>query len=250
MNFFPMLFHLLALSIALATGSQLIAQDTLFLNSDWENIPSRTNANYYRFVKKGKADTSSAVVKTYFMNGQLESEIEYENYLQKTHHGSYKEWYEDGQLERELSYYHDKLNGPLKTYWPDGTLKRSDEFADGLFLNGKVYDRTGKEATYCMYQEMPQFPGGTRAMVEYIQKTVKYPKKARRKGIQGRVYIRFVVKGDGTLDKVEIIQGVSPELDAEALRTVKSMPTWTPGKQEGELVNVYFNLPINFILRD
>jgi len=250
MHFPSILFRTLTLSILLISGLSLTAQDTLFLDPDWKVTSSRANAEYYRFVRKGKADTNMAFVKTYYMNGKIESDVEYGDYQKKTRHGHYMEWFEDGQLLMETNYRNGEFDGTLKTYWPDGTLKRHDEYANGKLLNGKAYDRTGKEAVYCMYREMPQFPGGTSAMMDFIIKTVRYPKKARRKGIQGKVFVKFVVNGDGSLSDFTIIKGVSPELDAEALRAVKAMPRWSPGKEEGEPVNVYFNLPINFILRD
>lgn len=95
---------------------------------------------------------------------------------------------------------------------------------------------------------MPQFPGGQIAMMKYIMENMKYPKQAMKEGIQGRVAVRFIVEKDGSISDVKPILSVHPLLNKEAVRVVKSMPKWTPGKQNGKPVRVRFNLPIMFKL--
>ena len=97
-------------------------------------------------------------------------------------------------------------------------------------------------------EEQPMFPGGMQEMMKFIQKEVKFPKDAQDKGIQGRVIVQFVVNKDGSICEDTILKSVSPSLDAEAVRVVRSMPNWTPGKQKGEPVRVRFTLPITFRL--
>lgn len=95
---------------------------------------------------------------------------------------------------------------------------------------------------------MPQYPGGQIAMMKYIMENMKYPKQAMKEGIQGRVAVRFIVEKDGSISDVKPILSVHPLLNKEAVRVVKSMPKWTPGKQNGKPVRVRFNLPIMFKL--
>lgn len=95
---------------------------------------------------------------------------------------------------------------------------------------------------------MPQYPGGQIAMLKYIMENMKYPKQAMKEGIQGRVAVRFIVEKDGSISDVKPILSVHPLLNKEAVRVVKSMPKWTPGKQNGKPVRVRFNLPIMFKL--
>jgi protein TonB len=97
---------------------------------------------------------------------------------------------------------------------------------------------------------MPEFPGGEAALAAFIKKEVKYPKKAKRAGIEGQVVIRFVVDKDGSVSDAKVAKGVDPLLDAEALRAVQAMPKWTPGKLNGKPVKVQFNLPVRFRLQD
>lgn len=97
-------------------------------------------------------------------------------------------------------------------------------------------------------EEMPSFPGGVMALMEFLQKNVKYPVEAQKKGVQGRVLVSFVVEKDGSLSEIKTVKSVDPLLDEEALRVVKSMPNWTPGKQKGKAVRVKYNVPISFKL--
>lgn len=99
-------------------------------------------------------------------------------------------------------------------------------------------------------QQMPGFPGGEAEMYAFISRNLKYPVIDQENGIQGRVTVRFVVDKTGKIDKVEILKGVSVNCDREAMRVVKAMPNWIPGKNNGEPVNVYFTLPIVFQLRN
>lgn len=86
-------------------------------------------------------------------------------------------------------------------------------------------------------------------MQKYIQNNLKYPVKAQEAGVQGRVALRFIVSATGEIEDVGVMRGISPECDAEAVRVIKAMPKWNPGKQNGKDVAVYFNLPIQFKLQ-
>jgi len=97
-------------------------------------------------------------------------------------------------------------------------------------------------------EEHPQFPGGDAELMKFLQQNVKYPKEAQEQGKQGRVIVQFVVNKDGSISNDTIVRSVDPLLDAEALRVVRSMPNWTPGKQRGKEVRVRFTLPVTFRL--
>ena len=93
---------------------------------------------------------------------------------------------------------------------------------------------------------MPQFPGGNKALLNFLGKNVNYPFDAMRNNIQGRVTVNFLVMADGTISDVKIVQSVHPSLDKEAIRVVKSMPKWIPGTKNGEPAEIYFTLPVIF----
>lgn len=101
---------------------------------------------------------------------------------------------------------------------------------------------------YDVVEVMPQYPGGQIAMMKYIMENMKYPKQAMKEGIQGRVTVSFIVEKDGRVSNVRLLHSVQSALDKEAIRVVKSMPKWTPGKHNGKPVRVRFNLPVMFKL--
>ena len=104
------------------------------------------------------------------------------------------------------------------------------------------------EEIFTFVEEYPEFPGGDKALREYILNTIKYPEVARTSGITGTVYVQFVVEKDGSISDVKVVRGIGGGCDEEAVRVVKSMPRWKPGKQRGQPVRVYFTLPIEFKL--
>ena len=107
-----------------------------------------------------------------------------------------------------------------------------------------------EEVIFVVVETMPEFPGGQQALFKYLSENVKYPVIAQENGIQGRVICQFVVNKDGSIVDVEVVRsGGDPSLDKEAVRVIKSMPKWKPGKQRGKPVRVKFTLPVNFKLQ-
>ncbi|MBP8791130.1 MAG: energy transducer TonB [Breznakibacter sp.] len=102
---------------------------------------------------------------------------------------------------------------------------------------------------FFIVEQMPVFPGGEEALRKYIAQSVKYPAIAQENGIQGRVFVAFVVNTKGEVTDVKIARGVDPNLDKEAIRVVTNMPKWAPGKQRGKAVKVSYTVPINFVLQ-
>ena len=98
-------------------------------------------------------------------------------------------------------------------------------------------------------EEMPSFPGGQGALMQYLASNIKYPVVAQENGVQGRVIVSFVVERDGSISDVKVARSVDPSLDREAQRVVKSMPRWSPGKQNGSTVRVKYTVPVVFRLQ-
>ena len=98
-------------------------------------------------------------------------------------------------------------------------------------------------------EQQPLFPGGPAALMKYLSENTKYPVVAQENGFQGRVTVQFVVEKDGSISDVHVLRGVDPSLDKEAVRVVKSMPRWTPGKQNGITVRVNYRVPVLFRLQ-
>ena len=104
------------------------------------------------------------------------------------------------------------------------------------------------EKTFIIVEQMPKYPGGEKELRNYISKKIKYPQIAKENGIQGKVIVRFVVTKTGQIERVEIVRPLDPMCDKEAIRVVRSLPTFIPGKQNGKNVNVWYTLPIIFKL--
>jgi len=101
---------------------------------------------------------------------------------------------------------------------------------------------------FTVVEDKPSFPGGEGALMKFLSAHIDYPALAKESGIQGRVFINFVVEPDGSIDHVKVLRGIGGGCDEEAVRVVKSMPKWIPGKQRGKPVRVSFNLPVKFTL--
>ena len=104
------------------------------------------------------------------------------------------------------------------------------------------------EEAFVVVEQQPEFPGGLRALGDYMSKTLRYPRSAASAGVSGRVFVSFVVNTDGSLTDVAVLKGIGFGCDEEALRVVRQMPRWKPGKQSGRAVRVKYNLPISFAL--
>lgn len=129
----------------------------------------------------------------------------------------------------------------------------SDEAEHVLKVNEKVVDevppKVEETKIHDVVEQMPTFKGGDAALMKYLNDHIKYPVIAEENGIQGRVVTTFVVERDGSITDVRVIKSVDPSLDKEAVRVVKSMPKWNPGKQNGAAVRVKFTLPVTFRLQ-
>ncbi len=105
------------------------------------------------------------------------------------------------------------------------------------------------QIVYDQVEQMPEYPGGMPALMEFLRNNVKYPQDALKQKVEGRVMVQFVVETDGSITDLKVAKKVFPSLDAEGIRVAKAMPKWTPGKQNGKPVRVQYNLPIVFRLR-
>ena len=106
-----------------------------------------------------------------------------------------------------------------------------------------------KERVFDVVENMPEFPGGQDSLMSFLMHTIKYPKEAMEKGVQGRVVAKFIVEKDGQVSTPQVLRSVYPALDEEALRVIHCMPKWKPGKQNGREVRVFFTLPVTFRMK-
>lgn len=129
-----------------------------------------------------------------------------------------------------------KLLGYNESY-PDQNTEKGVN--DSVKWEGRIYE---------VVEQMPHFPGGAASLMRYLSENIKYPIQAQMKGISGRVVVSFVVEPDGAFSDLRVIRSVDPILDKEALRVVRDMPRWIPGKQDGKPVRARYNVPVSFRL--
>ncbi len=142
-----------------------------------------------------------------------------------------------------------KTNTAIGTF----DVKGNDE-AEGEVLKAKevIADEKPKEEeskVFDVVEQMPEFPGGVAALMQWINNNIKYPAIAEENGIQGRVVCTFVVERDGSVTDIKVVRSVDPSLDREAIRVLNKMPRWNPGKQNGAAVRVKYTMPVTFRLQ-
>ena len=263
----------LAFLVLLVTSS-LCAQtkiDTLYLDRDLQvTSGSDTNFQYIRYksMRDGKIFVqehyrNGCLYKTgsyfsmwpkeipdghfvvYAENGIKSHEYAYEDSLQEGEELFYDSL---GHTEYQLNYKHGRMDGPLKGYYTSGKLRREELYKDSAFISGHCYDESGAELKFFPRLEQPDFPGGEKEMMHFVQKKVIYPDFERENDIQGRVIVKFVVETDGSLSDIRVAKHVSKGLDTAALNIVKQFPKFKPGKKEGEIVRMTVALPLKFTL--
>jgi TonB family protein len=142
-----------------------------------------------------------------------------------------------------------KIDGIWKGVYTDGRLYCEESYYKGELLKGASYDQTGKKYTYDEIEQNPGYKGGDSKLIKFLVENTNYPDFERSRHIQGKVLVRFIVDESGNVTHETIIHSVSPNLDKEALRVVRLMKKFSPGRFRGQPVKVYFNLPMVFRLQ-
>ena len=151
----------------------------------------------------------------------------------------------------EQGSYKDGLkHGDWVGQYADGSYSYEEKYVDGILKEGQNKTGQAPVVRYTVLEQQPEFPGGMPGLGNFLSENLRYPVEAQKAGAEGKVFISFVVCTDGTLCDYEVLKGVRPDIDREALRVVKKMSgRWTPGVQRGKKVRVKYNLPINFALQ-
>jgi len=203
-------------------------------------------AKTYSIYTYNDSNKKSGKIITKNMRGVLLSDCDYSDIYWKRHHGKSMYYFEDGSPKKSMNFIEGEYDGELVTYHRNGQLKRKDVFNNGKFVSGKCYTKTGADTVHYQYDIFPLYPGGEDALIRFISSKLKYPKKARKAGIQGKVLVKFSIDEMGKVTDVGIAKSVDPQLDNEGMRIVKSLARWSPGFLDGEKVKVSYVLPINF----
>lgn len=247
-------------------------RDTIYFNEDWTVTKSIDSAMYYRIIKE--ANNLYNVTDYYIQSDSVQMTGAFKDYAQKIYEGEFVYYSKNGSVTSKVAYKDGKLNGQRKYCDSTGRLTSTEDFVDGVnhgdfivyyengvisrketYEHGKLVDKAcylenGEKTKYFSYETPASYPdGGLEGLKKYLSQNIKYPKEAQKKGIQGKVYIQFVVSDRGNITNIKVKKGVDPLLDEEAVRVVKSMQKWNPGTVNGKPVNSVFSLPITFRLR-
>ena len=256
---------------------QIVASsdDAVFYQIGHLNNKEKLEGIVQTFYKNGTLNKSEEYVNgiahgefsDYYPNGQLSLRQYKENGYNV---GKKYKWYPTGQMQEESEHY--KHSGGmylLQNYWYEdgeqaiiqgkGELIRYEEtnrtyyhetYENGYLIKGVSCDEKGQEHFYGLEGEiLPVFPGGTAKLFSYLSDNLCYPVPARRKNIQGKVFVSFVISSDGTIKDVTITKGLGYGCDEEVIRVVSNMPKWIPGYQSGRAVPVRYSMPITFTLQ-
>ena len=233
---------------------------------------------YHEYYDNGKLKEKSVYVddelfglqKLYFKNGQLFKSVFHENkkdeneislppftkevwdslgnQLVKDGFGKTKEFNEELAAVEEGVY----KNGLRDSVWvgcyTDGKLCYREVYQAGKFINGTSNDTLGMTYTYDEVSEQAEYKGGIRELYKFIGQNLKYPIDAMRNRATGKVFVKFAIEKDGSIQDIYVLKNIYPSLDREAIETIKkTSKKWNPGKQRGMLVRVYFTMPISFL---
>jgi len=233
-----------------------LGQEMNFFDKNGKELKSIESADTYSIFLREVGFLNRKVERQFSRDGKIRAEnywleLPNESGNKKTItqlDGQKTEWYANGQIHTRINYNQGKYDGQFDAYWESGQQKRKDTYKEGNLIVGHCYNLNGTEIDYFPYMAMPEYKGGEKAILDYISRKLKYPVEMQRKHIQGKVIVRFVVRKDGSVSGVEVVKGVERELDEEAIRVVSSLPSFTPGMQDGENVSVWYTLPITFKL--
>lgn len=157
---------------------------------------------------------------------------------------NYKRWFEQGEVK----------NGELTGHWTgsaDGrdSIKFEEDYDNGKLIKGISRVANGQIYTYEHREKTPEYEGGEHAFALLLRDNIRYPKQARQAGIEGRVFVTFVVEKDGSLTDIKTLRAPSADLAEESVRVIKLSPKWIPGSQYGRPVRIQFTVPILFALQ-
>lgn len=204
---------------------------------------------YSKYGKKSQKRIKEGKSIFFYPNGQDSLVL---NYADNRLVGSRVAYYPDGQTMMEVNYVDGKREGKLHTYYPSGCLEREECYERGTWKSGKLFAEDGSVLPYTPYERLPEFPGGVSELQSVIRKFLIYPEDARRKRLQGRVLIEFVIDRDGRMVHPKVAKPTHSCFCEPALKLFEAISliyTWTPGIQNGKPVRVKYTIPISYRLR-
>jgi len=225
--------------------SHSYSQDTIFLNKKYEITENKFDQVYFKTLAYD--DNSDSTTEQIFLkDGKLKAEKTYDNYNSKKKNLiERKRYYPNEQLHIHSFFKKNKLHGNLYSYWENGQMKRKDIFKNGKVKEGECWDKNGNLVDYHVFESNPEFPGGSRAMVSYLNKnfnTEKIPTNIKG----NRIIVKFEIDVDGKVGNITMTEPVNPIVKQEIMGLISGMPDWEPATQDGKKVKVTRSIPLVF----
>jgi protein TonB len=244
--------HVTLLLFFAAITLTTLAQDLTVTKYLDKNGDSTGKESAFTYSVTTYTDTTriAYTIKNYTIEGRLKSEISYRDTGKIWQYdGNYIAYHENGKPKTKGRYVRNKLDGELCTWYANGQLKRKDEYVLDSMIRGSYYTATGQDTTWFPYRITFTYGKGLQELYNFVGRNVRYPKEAKKMGIDGTVYIQFIIEKDGTLSHEKIQRSVSYHIDQEALRVIRALPArWQPALMDGEPQRGYGILPISFKL--
>lgn len=230
--------------IIILTSFNIHSQDTIFVGEFGKDVVPRSEAKFYRIVKKDSLEKDVYHDHLYHLKDTLKSITSYTNYFsRKKERFNFRSFYPNGKIKTEIFFKKEKYDGTLVSYWENGRLKRKDLYNNGKFLEGTCWDETGKVVPYYALNIAPEYPGGMKAFHEYVLKGMDV-KQIPHKSFGSQIKVSFYIEKDGSISNIELVSGADPVSNLMALKLVAEMPKWSPGIQDGVPVRVKRTLPM------
>lgn len=224
------------LFLFLLISSAFYAQEKVYFTEDFKEVPSAEKAVYYSTYEEVEKGTQRT---TYFIDGTKRNSDLFSNYRKRMKEGPSIEWHKNGAKAREVFYVKNKIEGITTSYYENGQIKRTENFKNDVFVNGKCFDENGKEIEFFPYRVEAQFPGGSKEFYTYIAKNFRQPNNS-----QGEIIIGFNVELDGSLNHFEIIKSINKEMDLAAIKVLANGPKWVPAQIDGKDTVQKLKIPI------
>ena len=219
-----------------------VSQQKTYTDKNYHETLNLKEAVYFVEREELASNTDSGYERFYFLSGEIRLEQYFKSFKDRKLEGTRKVWMQNGNVVQESNYKNGELNGYWISYWENGQMKRKELYKKGRLKEKNLWDSKGNPVEWYPRFQKPQFPGGQKALVKYLQKNVKRPE-----GIKpGKVKVGFVIDVDGKIIETQIEETSSINLNWAAFDLVRNMPPWQPGKVEGEKVRVKYTLPLYF----
>ena len=227
----------LLLLFVLLSSITFYAQKKIYFTEDFQELPSTEQAMYYSIYD---GNFNGTVRTTYYLSNSIYSKDYYSNYKRRIINGTSERWYKNGTKEMLANYVRGKQDGIQTRYYENGQVKRVENFKNGKFIDGKCFDENGLEIEFFPYNVKPEFPGGKKALYNFLEKNFKSPNSNK-----GELIIAFYVETDGSLNHFEVVKSINKELDLAAIRILVNSPKWIPCKIDGKDTRMKFSLHLN-----